>query len=317
MKSLIKGGYKGTIHPINTGAQEIWALPAYPSIAEIDDGLDLAVIVLPAKLIKGIFEECVEKDVKGIVLITAGFKEIDDPIGGELQKELKKLANEAAIPVIGPNTFGSVNINNDLNASFTPEFSRLKKGKAEIGNQASLSHTGSMAGQHEIYRGALKQSGVYCLDSTESMLDTARALADCPLQKNRRVAILSGQAGPGMAACDVCESDGLEVTAFSPQTQDTINELLPPLALRTNPVDMGPAWYSAAATSGIVRAVMEDDHIDGILMLMMFASANREAVSALKEVFLEWKQKNRSSPASSLLPASGMNRFLNLKTPGP
>jgi acyl-CoA synthetase (NDP forming) len=103
--------------------------------------------------------------------------------------------------------------------------------------------------------------------------------------------VLSGQAGPAMAACDVCEGAGLEIVSFHPKTQERINGLLPPLALRTNPVDLGPAWYDSSAIGGIVRAVLEDDTVDGILLLMMFASANREAVRAVSDLLKEWNQK--------------------------
>ncbi|MBN1103991.1 MAG: hypothetical protein JXL84_11305, partial [Deltaproteobacteria bacterium] len=95
--------------------------------------------------------------------------------------------------------------------------------------------------------------------------------------------------GPGMAACDICEAEGLEIVSFSPATQEVINELLPPLALRTNPVDMGPAWYNASATAGILRAVIEDDKVDAVLLLMMFASANREAVPGIARLLSAWK----------------------------
>jgi acyl-CoA synthetase (NDP forming) len=148
-----------------------------------------------------------------------------------------------------------------------------------------------MAGKQEVYEGALRQAGVFCADSTQTLLDLAHALCVCPLPEAPRVAVLTGQAGPGMAASDICELEGLEITPFQPQTQTTINALLPPLALRTNPVDMGPAWYNSDAIQGIVRAVMEDRNVDGILLLMMFASANREAVPSLSSLFLEWNQK--------------------------
>jgi len=83
----------------------------------------------------------------------------------------------------------------------------------------------------------------------------------------------------------------MEIAAFSPATQNMINDLLPPLALRTNPVDMGPAWYNSSAIAGIVKAVMEDEFVDGILLLMMFASANREAVSGISGFLIESRQK--------------------------
>jgi len=379
MQSLTTGHFAGTIVPINPGSDTIMGINAYPSVTAFEEPVDLAIVVLPAKLVPNTFEECIEKEVKGIVLITAGFKEIDDPKGAELQKALAQMAGEAGIPVVGPNTFGMVNLHHNLNASFTPQFSWLQKGNislvsqsggishliafmamkqdigmskivglgnrlnvdfaemlaylvddpdtqviilylegldeprrliqvaaqnrnrkpivayktgnAEVGDRASLSHTGSMAGKHEIYEGALKQSGILCIDNTEILLDTARAMSMCPLPRGGRVAILSGQAGPGMAASDVCEAEGLNIATFRPRTQQVINELLPPLALRTNPVDMGPAWYNASAIAGIVKAVMDDENVDAILLLMMFASANREAVAGISDLLLEWKQR--------------------------
>jgi len=379
MKSLTGGGFNGRIVPVNPGSKEIMGIPAFPSIIEFQNPIDLAIIVLPANLVPKIFEECHLKDVKGIVLITAGFKEIDDPTGGERQSKLAEIAHRAGIPVIGPNTFGMINLHNNLNASFTPEFSWLEKGgmtlvsqsggishllafmairqnmriskivglgnrlnvgfaemipylmddpetkvialylegvdeprrlveiaeanrgkkpivayktgSASKGDQESLSHTGSMAGNQEVYEGALRQAGIFCVNSTQMLLDLSQALSVCSLPEGRRIAILTGQAGPGMAACDVCEAEGLEIVSFKSETQKIINELLPPLALRTNPVDMGPAWYNSNAVQGIVRAVMEDENVDGIILLMMFASANREVVPNLSELFIEWNQK--------------------------
>ena len=379
MKSLTEGKFEGVVVPVNPGAAGIMGIQAYPSIEEYQGPVDLAVVVLPAKAVPGIFDECIRKGIKGIVLITAGFKEIDDPLGGELQAALARVANEAELPVIGPNTFGIVNLHLSLNASFTPEFSWLqrgtislvsqsggishlmafmamerpmgmskivglgnrlnvdfeemftyltadpstrvialyleglddprklleaakehrgekpvvayKTGSALTGDQASLSHTGSMAGRHEIYEGAMKQAGILPVSNAEALLDSARAFAMCPLPRGPRVAILSGQAGPGMAACDLCEEQGLEIAVFLPETQRVINDLLPPLALRTNPVDMGPAWYDASAIKGIIRAVMTDDHVDGLLILMMYASANRGAPAGISPLLLEWKQK--------------------------
>jgi acetyl-CoA synthetase (ADP-forming) len=379
MQSLTTGKFAGTIVPINPGCGTIMGIPAHPSVTAFEGAIDLAIVVLPAKLVPGIFEECIEKGIRAIVLITAGFKEIDDPTGADLQKAVARRATDAGIPVIGPNTFGMVNLHHALNASFTPQFSWVQKGdislvsqsggmshllaflairedvgmskivglgnrlnvdfaemvaylmddkdtrviilylegldaprrlvaaaaknrgrkpiiayktgNAETGDRASLSHTGSMAGKHEIYEGALKQSGVLCIDNTETLLDTARAMSLCPLPKGDRVAILSGQAGPGMAASDVCEAQGLKITTFRHHTQKVINELLPPLALRTNPVDMGPAWYDASAIAGIIQAVMNDEEVDNLLLLMMFASANKDAVAGISDLLLEWKQR--------------------------
>jgi acyl-CoA synthetase (NDP forming) len=85
--------------------------------------------------------------------------------------------------------------------------------------------------------------------------------------------------------------EGLLIPRFSPLTQRVVEALLPPLAIRTNPVDMGPAWYDSAAIRGTVEAVLKDDQIDAILFCIMFASANRAAVGTLAEFFLNMERK--------------------------
>ena len=369
MKSLTKGGFPGKIIPINPGSEEIMGLKTFPSIAELSYDIDLAIVVLPAKMVPAIFKECLAKGVQGIVLITAGFREIDDPMGAELHEQLAGIVNEAHVPVIGPNTFGMINLHANLNASFTPEFSLVRKGRiglvsqsggmchlisfiamrervgfskivgignrlnvdfermisylmedqdtdvialymegidqprqlqemarglrgrkpivayktgiGNLGDQASRSHTGSIAGRSDVYSGAFSQAGVLEVRSVEELLDTAKALARFPVLPGNRVAILSSQAGPGISAADICQRSDLTIVSFADQTQNRINEILPPLALRTNPVDMGPAWYNSEALVGIVRAVMEDDNVEGILLFMMFASANVDSIKGL------------------------------------
>jgi acyl-CoA synthetase (NDP forming) len=377
MRSLIEGSYPGRIYPVNPGKDEILGIKTYPSLFRVQDTVDLSIIVLPAEQVPGIIKECQEKGVRGIVLITAGFKEIEDTRGEILQKEITELADQFGIKIIGPNTFGIVNLHLPLNASFTPEFSLVEKGgisfvsqsggmshlmaflslhnkvgfskiiglgnrcnvdfaemveylikdtqtkviamymegidqpkrlmevakrgnrekpilaykvgRSATSDKASQFHTGSLAGKHEIYEGALKQAGILTAGSSEELLDTAKALTMCPLPQGKKVAVLSGQAGPGMAACDVCELEGLMIPPFSTETQKRVEELLPPLALRTNPVDMGPAWYDSVAIKGIVQTVLEDKNIDAMLLCIMFASANRSAVGTLADLLLEKK----------------------------
>ncbi len=167
-----------------------------------------------------------------------------------------------------------------------------KVGRSFTSDRASQFHTGSLAGKHEIYEGALKQAGILTVESSEDLLDAAKALTMCPFPGGNRVAVLSGQAGPGMAACDICETEGLVIHPFSKETQKRVEELLPPLAIRTNPVDMGPAWYDSEAIRGIVHTVLQDENIDAIILCIMFASANRSAVGMLADLLLE-KRTNK------------------------
>jgi len=106
MKSLTQGGFAGKIIPINPGTREIMGNQVYPSLIDYESTIDLAIVVVPAGLVAGVFTECAKKAVKGIVLITAGFKEIDDPAGTNLHEKIAVIANNSGIPVIGPNTFG-------------------------------------------------------------------------------------------------------------------------------------------------------------------------------------------------------------------
>jgi acetyl-CoA synthetase (ADP-forming) len=377
MRSLIEGKYPGKIYPVNPGKDEIMGVKTYPSLIRVPDTIDLSIVVLPADQVPKIIKECQEKGVKGIVLITAGFKEIEDKRGESLQREITDLADRFGIKIIGPNTFGIVNLHLPLNASFTPEFSLVEKGgisfvsqsggmshlmgflslqnkvgfskiiglgnrcnvdfpemleylmkdsqtkvialyiegidhpkrlmeiakrgngekpilaykvgRSSTSDKASQFHTGSLAGKHEIYESAFKQSGILTVGSSEELLDTAKALTMCPLPSRNNVAVLSGQAGPGMAACDVCEVEGLSIPPFTSETQKRVEELLPPLAIRTNPVDMGPAWYDSEAIKGIVYTVMDDKNIDALILCIMFASANRSAVEILTDLLLERK----------------------------
>ena len=379
MKSLTTGNFEGKIIPVNPKSKEVMGIRSFSSVAEFEGPIDLAVVVVPAPLVQGIFEECIRKDIKGIVLITAGFKEIDDSRGTQRQNMLADLVNRAGIPVIGPNTFGVVNLHQNLNASFTPELSWLRKGgvalvsqsggishlmafmamklkipiskviglgnrlnidfaqtvaylmedpdtrvivlyleglddprglmkilgenqgrkpviayksgSAEMADRISLSHTGSMAGENEIYKGALRQAGILVLETMEALLDLARALCSCPLPKGKRVGILSAQAGPSMVACDVCEREGLQMALFSDQTRGVINEILPPIVLRSNPVDMGPVFSDPSAIAGILGAVLKDENVDGVLLITLFASANRKVLGGIQDLLLEWKQQ--------------------------
>jgi predicted CoA-binding protein len=154
MKSLKFGNFRGAILLVNPGVRRAMGIGALPSIMEYQGSIELAIIVLPSKSVPRVFEECISKGIKGIVLITAGFKEIEDPKGAELQGKLAKMADEAHIPVIGPNTFGMINLHQSLNASFTPEFSMLHEG-GDFPGESEPRHVPSLGIQKDDKPGAL------------------------------------------------------------------------------------------------------------------------------------------------------------------
>ncbi|MDE0505206.1 MAG: CoA-binding protein, partial [Candidatus Poribacteria bacterium] len=104
--SIMKNyGYRGNIHPINPRADAILDLKCYPSILDVPDDIDLAIVVTARQIVGASVEECVEKGVKGIMLLTGGFAELDEA-GKAAQDEFVRQAQEKGIRVIGPNTLG-------------------------------------------------------------------------------------------------------------------------------------------------------------------------------------------------------------------
>ena len=104
--SIMKNyGYRGNIYPINPRADSILDLKCYPSILDVPGEIDLAIVVTARQIAGTSVQECVEKGVKGIMLLTGGFAELDDA-GRAAQDEFVRQAKEKGIRVIGPNTLG-------------------------------------------------------------------------------------------------------------------------------------------------------------------------------------------------------------------
>lgn len=115
--NIIKGGYQGKIYPVNPKADEILGYKVYHKITEIPDTVDLAIVAIPPNFILDLLDECAQKEVKSLIVITAGFKEIGGA-GAKLEKELKLKAQKYGIRIIGPNCFGIIDTHSSLNATF-------------------------------------------------------------------------------------------------------------------------------------------------------------------------------------------------------
>jgi len=118
LRNLIDSGYDGRIYPINPKAGEILGLKAFRSIKEVPSQVDVAVIVIPASFVLEAVEECGQKGVKALVIITAGFKEIGHE-GIEAEKKLVELAEKYKMVIQGPNCLGITNTSAPYNASFS------------------------------------------------------------------------------------------------------------------------------------------------------------------------------------------------------
>ncbi len=102
---LVTGGYEGELFYINPKENYIHGYKAYPNLSSVPSDIDLVIVTVPAKAVFSVVDECREKGVKNIVMITAGFSETGAE-GRELEDRLIAQANEAGIRIIGPNMMG-------------------------------------------------------------------------------------------------------------------------------------------------------------------------------------------------------------------
>jgi len=138
LSNLLQSNFNGAVYPVNPKYKSINSLKSYAYINDIVDEIDLAIICIPTLAVKLVIEQCAMKKVKGIILITAGFKEIGDQ-GKKLEDEIIEIAKKNKIDLIGPNCLGVVNTSNEikLNANFSFRMPRS-------GNIALVSQSGAV-----------------------------------------------------------------------------------------------------------------------------------------------------------------------------
>jgi acyl-CoA synthetase (NDP forming) len=110
-------GYRGAIYPVNPNAKEVAGLKSFAAISDLPRDVDLAVITLPAPLVKEALRECLHHGIRGVVIISAGFAE-SGQMGEKLQQEVVRIASEANIPLVGPNCMGLWSAPVGLNLAF-------------------------------------------------------------------------------------------------------------------------------------------------------------------------------------------------------
>jgi len=101
----IYSGYTGNIYPINLREKKIAGLKAYPSLLRVPEEVDLAVIAVPASVVPEVMEECVKKQIKGAIIISAGFAETGNK-GKALQEKVSRIAESGGVKFVGPNCNG-------------------------------------------------------------------------------------------------------------------------------------------------------------------------------------------------------------------
>ncbi len=119
--NLLEAGFRGPVYPVNSAAEVVQSVRAYPSVTDVPGPVELAVIAVPGEAAVGAVRECAAKGVRAVVVISAGFGEAG-PEGIERQRELLAACREAGIRLVGPNCLGVLTTRPDapLNATFAP-----------------------------------------------------------------------------------------------------------------------------------------------------------------------------------------------------
>ncbi len=317
-------GYKGAIYPINPKAEQIAGLKAFPSVKNLPETVDLAVVSVGRDRILDIFKDSLDKGIKSFIIISQGFGDADEK-GRMLQDEMVRLAGSAGARIVGPNTMGVINafsgfsssfidalrppeprplaviaqtgilqvgqevfINNNLGKTidlgnmsdidfvdvleyfekdsdikviaihmeglkrgetFLETAGRitqqkpiivLKTARSNLGAQAALSHTGSLAGEDEVFEIAFQRAGIIRVNDTTEFKDTVKSLLKFPPMSSNKIGVITPSGGAGIQAIDACEKIGLTTPPLSEKLINKLKEVSPEWFSIGNPVDMWP-----------------------------------------------------------------------------
>ena len=136
MKNFVDLKFEGKVYPVNIRKPEVLGLKAYQSVDQIPEPVDLAVIATPSRTVPDVLEECGKAGIGGIIIISAGFKEIG-PEGKALEQRIIEIRKKYNMRIVGPNCLGAIRPSNRLNATF---ISKMPK----PGNIAFISQSGAL-----------------------------------------------------------------------------------------------------------------------------------------------------------------------------
>ncbi len=137
--NIVSGEFKGKLYPVNLREEILCGLPVYKRIQDIPEAVDVAFVCTPAKTVPSILEACAKKGVKGIVAITAGFRETG-AAGQRLEKQVASICQKKGLTLIGPNTMGIICPYANLFATGAP-------GRPRKGAVAFISQSGNLGNQ--------------------------------------------------------------------------------------------------------------------------------------------------------------------------
>jgi acetyltransferase len=126
VQNLTEHDFKGEVFLVNIRKKEILGRKAYARLEDVPGEVDLAIIATPAKTVPGIVEDCGKSGIKGVIIVSAGFKEVGQE-GRLLEEEIKRLRGKYDLRIIGPNCLGIIRPDMGLNATFLDKYPKSGK----------------------------------------------------------------------------------------------------------------------------------------------------------------------------------------------
>lgn len=211
-------GYEGNIYPVNPGSAEVQGLKSYPSIADIPDDADLAVIAVPAKGVEAALEACAAKGVPLAAILSAGFAE-RGAAGEAAQERLLSIARNAGMRLIGPNSMGGMSFETRFSATFTGIGDHTGKDWPKLGTISIASQSG-FVGSHLM--AVLRDRGLgiakWVATGNQTDIDIADCIAHLASDTITKVIVtyLEGTAKPAefRAALALARQNGKPVVAL-------------------------------------------------------------------------------------------------------
>ncbi len=163
LRNMIGAGFDGVVYPVNAKRESVQGIAAYASVMDLPNTPDLALVCTPAPTVLGVVKQCAKAGIKGVVIISAGFRETG-PAGLAVEQEILHVARQHDMRVVGPNCLGVITPRLGLNASFTV-------GMPGDGNIAFISQSGAL-GTSVLDWAQKKGIGLSHFVSVGNMMDT-------------------------------------------------------------------------------------------------------------------------------------------------
>jgi acetyltransferase len=138
MRCILQSGYSGIVYPVNPNTEAVLSVKSYPSVLDIPGKVDMAIIAVPAEIVNKVADQCGQKGVRGLIVISDGFKERSSE-GAIREEELRNITLSYGMRLVGPNCMGIINTDPEIrmNATFSQVY-------PITGNVAFLSQSGAM-----------------------------------------------------------------------------------------------------------------------------------------------------------------------------